>query len=34
MATLRECLAGANTQVAEKVCQDDFADALQRRFLR
>ena len=29
MATLRECLAGANTQVAEKVCQDDFADALQ-----
>ena len=34
MATLRECLAGANTQVAEKVCQDDFADALQGRLLR
>jgi hypothetical protein len=31
MADLRECLTGANTRVAERVCQDDFADAVQDR---
>jgi hypothetical protein len=30
-AALRECLAGANTRVAEQVCQDEFADAVRRR---
>jgi len=34
MATLRECLAGANTRVAERVCQDEFADAVRDRVLR
>lgn len=33
-ATLRECLAGANTRVAEQICQDAFADAVRDRLLR
>ena len=28
---LRECLAGANTRVAEQACQSEFMDAVQRR---
>jgi hypothetical protein len=28
---LRECLAGANTRVAEQGCQSEFMDAVQRR---
>ena len=28
---LRECLAGANTRVAERICQNEFMDALQSR---
>jgi hypothetical protein len=28
---LRECMAGANTRVAEQICQDEFMDSLQRR---
>lgn len=28
---LRECLAGANTRVAERICQDEFMESLQRR---
>lgn len=28
---LRDCLAGANTRVAERICQDEFMDALQAR---
>ena len=28
---LRECLAGANTRVAEQTCQSAFIDAVQRR---
>ncbi|MGH8773982.1 MAG: hypothetical protein ACRDWI_02045 [Jiangellaceae bacterium] len=28
---LRQCLAGANTRVAEQNCQDEFSDALERR---
>jgi hypothetical protein len=31
MTSLRECLAGANTRVAEQVCQDEFRDAVLRR---
>ncbi len=30
---LRECLAGANTRVAEQGCQDEFAEAVRRRVL-
>lgn len=30
-AALRECLAGANTRVAEQVCQDEFTDAVRTR---
>jgi hypothetical protein len=32
--TLRECLVGANTRVAEQICQDDFADAVRDRLFR
>ena len=28
---LRECLAGANTRVAEQICQDEFMDSLRHR---
>jgi hypothetical protein len=28
---LRECLAGANTRVAEQTCQSEFMDAVRRR---
>ena len=30
----RECLAGANTRVAQQVCQDEFADAVRGRIVR
>jgi hypothetical protein len=33
-AAFRECLAGANTRVAQQVCQDEFADAVRSRILR
>ncbi len=33
-ATLRECLAGANTRVAKQICQDAYADAVRDRLLR
>ena len=33
-AAFRECLAGANTRVAQQVCQDEFADAVRSRVLR
>jgi hypothetical protein len=33
-AAFRECLAGANTRVAQQVCQDEFADAVRNRILR
>lgn len=28
---LRECLSGANTRVAEQICQDEFMDSLRHR---
>jgi hypothetical protein len=34
MAAFRECLAGANTRVAQEVCQDEFADVVRNRVLR
>jgi hypothetical protein len=33
-SALRECLAGANTRVAEQVCQDEFTDSIRQRVFR
>lgn len=30
---LRECLTGANTRVAEQICQDEFMDSLRHRLI-